>query len=186
MRRDRVAALSVTDGARQAWLAPVTLGRCTRCHLGTRPKVAGVPVVRVGVVTRSTATVPPRKPVAKMGHRCDNRHVPVEGHLYGERVWFHDVRGHVRRMGVSTHPADSTIVISLWQGDICTGTFRLPAKDAAGLISTLAYGMAEAIPGQRPDSDLAPSRLGLIWSRFFRRVFVRSPGPTETRLRLLK
>jgi len=43
-------------------------------------------------------------------------------------------------MGVSTHPVDSTMVISLWQGDVCTGTFRLPAHDAARLISTLAYG----------------------------------------------
>ncbi len=49
-------------------------------------------------------------------------------------------------MGVSTHPTDSTIVISLWQGDICTGTFRMPAQNAAHLISTLAYGMTEAIP----------------------------------------
>ena len=112
--------------------------------------------------------------------------MPVEGHLYGERVWFHDARGVVRRMGVSTHPADSTIVISLWQGDTCTGTFRLPANDAARLISTLAYGMTEAIPGQWPDSEVGPSRLGQLWSRFFRRVFVRSPGTTETHLRLLK
>lgn len=124
--------------------------------------------------------------MAKKGHRCDNRRVPVESHLYGERVWFHDARGHVRRMGVSTHPADSTVVISLWQGDVCTGTFRLPAKDAARLISTLAYGMTEAIPGQRPDSEEGPSRLGLIWSRFIRRLSVRSPGTTETHLRLLK
>lgn len=89
-------------------------------------------------------------------------------------------------MGVSTHPADSTIVISFWQGDICTGTFRLPATDAARLISTLAYGMTEAIPGQRPDSEVGPSRRIRIWSRYFRRVFVRSPGTTETHLRLLK
>ncbi len=99
-----------------------------------------------------------RTPVARTNGRCDNRQVPVEGHLYGERVWFYDARGQVRRMGVSTHPADSTVVISLWQGDICTGTFRMPAKDAARLISTLAYGMTEAIPGQRPDSDIGPSR----------------------------
>ena len=111
----------------------------------------------------------------------------MEGHLYGERVWFYDARGHVRRMGVSTHPADSTIVISLWQGDVCTGTFRLPANDAARLISTLAYGMTEAIPGQwPPDSEVGPSRLSQIWSRIFRRIFVRSPGTTETHLRLLK
>ena len=122
-----------------------------------------------------------------MGHRCDNRDVPVEGHLYGERVWFHDARGQVRRMGVSTHPADSTMVISLWQGDVCTGTFRLPANDAARLIATLAYGMTEAIPGEMPpDSEVGPGRLRQIWSRIFRRVFVRSPGTTETQLRLLK
>ena len=129
---------------------------------------------------------PFRIPVAKKGRRCDNRDVPVEGHLYGERVWFYDARGQVRRMGVSTHPADSTVVISLWQGDICTGTFRLPAKDAARLTSTLAYGMTEAIPSQRADSEMGPSRSQRIWSRVFRRVFVRSPGTTETHLRLLK
>lgn len=121
-----------------------------------------------------------------MGHRCDNREVPVEGHLYGERVWFYDARGQVRRMGVSTH-ADSTMVISLWQGDACTGTFRLPANDAARLISTLAYGMTEAIPDQGPpDSEVGPSRLSQIWSRIWRRLFVRSSGTTETHLRLLK
>jgi hypothetical protein len=112
--------------------------------------------------------------------------VPVEGHLYGERVWFYDARGQVRRMGISTHPADSTVVISLWQGDVCTGTFRMPATDAARLISTLAYGMTETIPGQRPDSEVGPGRLGQLRSWFLRRVWVRSPGTTETHLRLLE
>lgn len=121
-----------------------------------------------------------------MARRCDNRRVPVEGHLYGERAWFYDARGHVRRMGVSTHPADSTVVISLWQGDICTGTFRMPAKDAAHLISTLAYGMTEALTGQRPDSGTEPSWLRQLWSRFLRRALVRPPGTTETHLRLLE
>ena len=145
-----------------------------------------LPVRRPGA-TGSTARVAFAIPVAKVGQRCDNRHVPVEGHQYGERVWFHDARGQVRRMGVSTHPADSTMVISLWQGDVCTGTFRLPAKDAARLISTLAYGMTEAIPGERPpDSEVGLGRLRQIWSRIFRRVFVPSPGTTETELRLLK
>ena len=124
-------------------------------------------------------------PVAKKGCRCDNRPVPVEGHLYGERVWFYDARGHVRRMGVSTHPADSTIVISLWQGDACTGTFRIPAKDAARLISTLAYGMTEAIPGQPTETEVGAGGFSQLWSRLLR-VFGRSPGTTETHLRLLK
>jgi hypothetical protein len=125
-------------------------------------------------------------PVATNRRGCDNRRVPVEGHLYGERVWFHDARGTVRRIGVSTHPADSTIVISLWQGDVCTGTFRFPAKEGARLISTLAYGMTEAIPNEPPESKSGPGRLRQIWSRFVQRLFVRPPGTTETHLRLLK
>jgi hypothetical protein len=110
----------------------------------------------------------------------------VEGHVYGDRVWFYDARGVVRRMGVSTHPADSTIVISFWQGDICTGTFRFPAEDAARLISTLAYGMTEAIPRERPDPGMGPSRLSRIWSRFVRRALAQTQGTTESHLRLLK
>jgi hypothetical protein len=89
-------------------------------------------------------------------------------------------------MGISTHPADSTIVISLWQGDACTGTFRIPAKDAARLISTLAYGMTEAIPSQPTETEAGEGRLSRLWSRLLRRVFVGSPRTSETHLRLLK
>lgn len=108
----------------------------------------------------------------------------VEGHLYGERVWFSDTRSPVRRMGISTHPVDSTIVISLWQGDICTGTFRLPARDAASVISTLAYGMAESVPEPGHDSEVGSTRRLSLWSRFIRRLVVRPP--TDTHLRLVK
>jgi hypothetical protein len=59
--------------------------------------------------------------------------------MYGERTWFYDTRGAVRRMGVSTHPGDSTMAISLWQGDICTGTFRLPLETR--LASSLRWRM---------------------------------------------
>jgi hypothetical protein len=89
-------------------------------------------------------------------------------------------------MGISTHPVDSTVVISLWQGDACTGTFRMPAKDAARLISTLAYGMTEAMTGHPVSADESQSRLGRIWTSVRRRVFARSPGGPGTHLRLLK
>jgi hypothetical protein len=112
--------------------------------------------------------------------------VPVEGHLYGERVWFHDTRSPVRRMGVSAHATDSTMVISLWQGDMCTGTFRLPANEAARLISTLAYGMTETVPGQGPPSPERPEPLRTTLSRFVRRLLSGSPPATDTHLRLLK
>jgi hypothetical protein len=113
--------------------------------------------------------------------------VPVEGHLLGERTWFFDTRGTVRRMGVSAHAADSTLVFSLWQGDACTGTFRLPASEAPGLISALAYGMTETLPNQSPPSPDKPEPLPKVLSRFVRQLLGRSPAATaDTHLRLLK
>jgi hypothetical protein len=87
-------------------------------------------------------------------------------------------------MGISTHPVGSTIVISLWQGDICTGTFRLPAKDAASMISTLAHGMAESVPDPGDGPDVGATRRRSFWSRLVGRLFVRPP--TGTPLRLVK
>jgi hypothetical protein len=110
----------------------------------------------------------------------------VEGHLYGDRVWFSDTRSPVRRMGVSAHPVDSTVVISLWQGDVCTGTFRLPAKDAGRLVSTLAYGMAESIPRESHDAGLPSGRPPRSWPRILLRLFARRPVPKDGQLRLLK
>ena len=112
--------------------------------------------------------------------------MPVEGHLYGERTWFYDTRSPVRRMGVSAHDADSTMVISLWQGDICTGTFRLPAREAARLISTLAYGMTETLSDQPPPGPAQPEPLRKVLGRVVRQFLARSPADTDTHLRLLK
>jgi len=108
--------------------------------------------------------------------------VLAEGHLYGERVWFSDTRSPVRRMGISTHPVDSTIVISLWQGDICTGTFRLPAQDAASVISTLAHGMAESVPAPSHEPHVGATQRRSFWSRVVARLFVRPPADTSLRL----
>jgi hypothetical protein len=116
----------------------------------------------------------------------DTPGVQVEGHLFGDRVWFYDTRSQVRRMGVSAHPVDDTMVISLWQGDFCTGTFRLPSRDAARLISTLAFGMTESIPpvGSGPHTPPAPGRQK--WRQFLSNLFARKPMRTDSHLRLLK
>jgi hypothetical protein len=108
--------------------------------------------------------------------------------LLGERTWFFDTRGSVRRMGVSAHAGDSTMVFSLWQGDVCTGTFRLPATEAPGLISALAYGMTETLSGQPPPSPGPgqPEPFRKVVSRFIRQLLRRSPAATDTNLRLLK
>jgi hypothetical protein len=89
-------------------------------------------------------------------------------------------------MGVSTHGVDSTVVISLWQGDLCTGTFRLPAKEGARLISTLAYGMTESISDQGPTQEGKPDSFVQTWSRVVRRLLSRTPVRADTTLRLLE
>lgn len=50
-----------------------------------------------------------------------------------------DARGDERALRVSWHPeaADGVVVLSLWQGNVCTGTFRLPVDDVPDLINTL-------------------------------------------------
>jgi hypothetical protein len=89
-------------------------------------------------------------------------------------------------MGVSAHEADSTMVISLWQGDVCTGTFRLQAREAARLISTLAYGMTEAISDRGPAPQPERRRLRARLSRLVRRLTSGVPGTTDSHLRLLE
>ena len=66
------------------------------------------------------------------------------------RTWFVDERTPVRRMQVTRHPDRGLVVLSLWQGDHCTGTFRLAARDAPGLVHTLVDGIAAALPAAGP------------------------------------
>lgn len=50
---------------------------------------------------------------------------------------FLDARGDTRALRVSWHPEADMIVLSLWEGNVCTGTFRLPADRVPDLIDTL-------------------------------------------------
>jgi hypothetical protein len=90
-------------------------------------------------------------------------------------------------MGVSAHSGDSTMVFSLWQGDVCTGTFRLPASEAPGLISALAYGMSEAFGDQSPPPGPGhPEPLHRSLARFVRGLLSRPRPEASAPLRLLK
>jgi hypothetical protein len=99
----------------------------------------------------------------------------AEGLLFGDRVWFSDTRTPVRRMAVSAHPSEGIVVISLWQGDSCTGTFRLRLGEGARLISTVAEGMAAGLsePGSSPLTSDPTHRLPLR-RRLLRRLLGRS------------
>src|SRR5215510_2484157 len=62
--------------------------------------------------------------------------LPREGEV------FFDVRGESRTMRLSWYADSSVAVFSIWQGNRCTGTFRLPFGDLARMVETLQSGPA--------------------------------------------
>ncbi|MGH9045833.1 MAG: hypothetical protein ACRDVW_00795 [Acidimicrobiales bacterium] len=69
----------------------------------------------------------------------------IAGRHPTQRVWFSDPRTPARRMSVSSHPVDGVVVVSMWHGQTCTGTFRLPVAEAHRLIGALADAMATGL-----------------------------------------
>jgi len=80
---------------------------------------------------------------------------PLKSTMRGENDvnrWFADQRTPVRRMGVSCHVEHGVFVLSLWQADVCTGTFRLSMADAPALVAKLLEGLND--PDAGPDLKL--------------------------------
>jgi hypothetical protein len=57
---------------------------------------------------------------------------------------FLDARGAGRALRVSWHGEADLVVLSLWSGRTCTGTFRLPVEDVPDLIAALRDGLARS------------------------------------------
>jgi hypothetical protein len=55
---------------------------------------------------------------------------------------FLDDRGPHRTLRVSWHREQGLVVLSLWRGGLCTGTFRLPAELVPDLVEVLRGGLA--------------------------------------------
>jgi hypothetical protein len=111
----------------------------------------------------------------------------VAGRIPAERrVWFSDPRTPQRRMSVSTHASTGIAVISLWQGQTCTSTFRLPLTEASRMIAVLADGMAAGLVEPAATGADPPSRPWKAFLRRLRREFPWPPGSTQTGLRVLK
>jgi hypothetical protein len=100
--------------------------------------------------------------------------------VFDRQEWFADSRGEGRRMRARWHREEGLIVLSLWQGSSCTGTFRMPVQDAARLIGTLADSLADAarVPGRAP----IPPR---PWREAFLGWFHRRPSATVLPLRII-
>ena len=62
---------------------------------------------------------------------------------------FFDVRGNSRSMRLSWYADTGVAVLSIWQGGMCTGTFRLAIADLPRMVETLQHGPG----GQRPQWD---------------------------------
>ncbi len=68
---------------------------------------------------------------------------------------FFDERGQERVLRVTWH--EGTLVLSLWRGEMCTASFRMPMSDVGRLVDTLDEGFVEA-GGQYPDEVGEPAR----------------------------
>jgi hypothetical protein len=69
---------------------------------------------------------------------------------------FFDVRGSSRSMRLSWYADTGVAVFSIWQGGMCTGTFRLPMGDLARMIETLQCGPERRRPRTGADGYGSP------------------------------
>lgn len=62
--------------------------------------------------------------------------VPATGSM------FLDARGGDRALRLSWHHDADMVVLSLWRGNVCSGTFRLAIGDVPALVEALRAGSA--------------------------------------------
>ncbi len=65
---------------------------------------------------------------------------------------FLDERGGARGLRVSWHQEVGVVVLSLWKGPDCTGTFRLAAEDVPDLVEVLRSGLDATYDAVRRDT----------------------------------
>jgi hypothetical protein len=98
-------------------------------------------------VIRGTAHLVPgvRRPAPRgLEYRLESDHPrPVENTRAREsrRDLFLDERGTGLR--VTWHPERDLVVLSVWQGDSCVGTFRMPVRDIPRLSGLLAAALGD-------------------------------------------
>ena len=82
--------------------------------------------------------------------------LPREGEV------FFDVRGEARSMRLSWYADSAVAVFSIWQGNRCTATFRLPFGDLARMVDTLQSGppthAAHSSSGHSPERSFETGR----------------------------
>lgn len=73
---------------------------------------------------------------------------PVESIVAGRRgELFLDDRGDERTLRLTWHHEVDLVVLSLWRGGRCTGTFRLRVSEVPALVEALQAGLEAPDPG---------------------------------------
>jgi hypothetical protein len=76
---------------------------------------------------------------------------------------FFDVRGSSRSMRLSWYSDTGVAVFSIWQGGMCTGTFRLPIDDLPRMIEILQQGPDGQSGRPRSENRSADRRAESAW-----------------------
>ncbi|HET7327025.1 MAG TPA: hypothetical protein VFJ14_07020 [Nocardioidaceae bacterium] len=66
---------------------------------------------------------------------------------------FLDARSPDRALRVGWHHESDLVVLSLWRGNTCAGTFRLPAGDVPAFVDTLVCGLRDGYGGSIGSGD---------------------------------
>lgn len=85
----------------------------------------------------------------------------LPGRAGHRRHFFLDARNDGRQMEVTWHEEAGVVVLSLWQGETCRSTFRMPIEDAPALIAILSSALGDAITisrSGRPERGVVPRR----------------------------
>src|SRR5215218_9580345 len=91
---------------------------------------------------RSSRPLAARRAGLESGGRSDHaRSVENTSALSGRRDMFLDERGTGLR--VTWHPERDLVVLSVWQGDGCVGTFRMSVQDIPRLSGLLAAALGD-------------------------------------------
>jgi hypothetical protein len=76
------------------------------------------------------------------------------------RVLFGDARG--RGLGITWHEEQGLFVLSLWEGERCTGTIQLAPSQAARLVAILGEQLAQSLAADDADErDQVPEAIGI-------------------------
>lgn len=71
---------------------------------------------------------------------------------------FIDQRGEARTLRLAWHLDADVVVLSLWQQDRCTGSFRLPVAEVPRFVQAMVDGLAAAAALPAAQAARSPGR----------------------------